>query len=59
MVSRWWGGAAIEQWFRDTLIVYDDGTPRTHHVTTNLSIEADADAATARSYVTVHQCRSG
>ena len=36
---------------------YDDGTPRTKHVTTNLMIDADDDAgtATAKSYYTVLQ----
>lgn len=36
---------------------YDDGTPRTKHVTTNLVIDADegAGTATARSYFTVFQ----
>ena len=36
---------------------YEDGTPRTKHVTTNLVIDADEDAgaATARSYFTVLQ----
>lgn len=36
---------------------YDDGTPHTKHVTTNLVIDADEDAgtATARSYFTVFQ----
>ena len=39
------------------MIVYDDGTPRTKHVTTNVMIQVD-DAngrATARSYVMVLQ----
>ncbi|MFD9890543.1 nuclear transport factor 2 family protein [Amycolatopsis sp. NPDC059027] len=51
------GREAIEKMFRDTLIVYADGTPKTHHVTTNLAIEVDEEAgtATARSYVTVFQ----
>lgn len=54
------GRAEIEQWFRDTLIVYPDGTPRTQHVTTNIAIEADGnDAAEARSYVTVLQALPG
>ena len=37
--------------------LYDDGTPRTKHVTTNVAVEVDADAgtATARSYYTVFQ----
>jgi 3-phenylpropionate/cinnamic acid dioxygenase small subunit len=56
------GHAEIEQWFRDTLIVYPDGTPRTQHVTTNIAIERD-DAndgeAFARSYVTVLQAVPG
>jgi len=36
---------------------YDDGTPRTKHVTTNLVIDVDEDAGTAtcRSYFTVFQ----
>jgi 3-phenylpropionate/cinnamic acid dioxygenase small subunit len=42
-----------EQWTRR----YDDGTPRTKHVTTNLIIEVDEDpgTATCRSYFTVFQ----
>ena len=37
--------------------LYDDGTPRTKHVTTNAIIEvaADAETASARSYYTVLQ----
>jgi hypothetical protein len=55
------GAAAIEQMFRDMLIVYDDGTPRTKHVTTNVIIDEGegAGTATARSYVTVFQARPG
>ncbi|MFG2494971.1 nuclear transport factor 2 family protein [Streptomyces caniferus] len=51
------GREAIEKMFRDTLIVYSDGTPRTHHVTSNLAIEVDEQAGTAvsRSCVTVMQ----
>jgi ketosteroid isomerase-like protein len=39
------------------VILYDDGTPHTMHVITNVTIEIDADArhATARSYFTVQQ----
>ena len=42
---------------RDRVILYEDGTPRTHHVTTNLQIEVDnqAGTASARSYITVFQ----
>lgn len=37
--------------------LYEDGTPRTCHVTTNVAIETDEDAGTAvaRSYYTVFQ----
>jgi ketosteroid isomerase-like protein len=55
------GPAAIERMFRTMLIIYDDGTPRTKHVTTNIIIDTDdqAGTATARSYVTVFQARPG
>jgi 3-phenylpropionate/cinnamic acid dioxygenase small subunit len=48
------GRDAIEKMFKDNVIVYDDGTPRTKHVTTNLAIEVDEAAGTAvsRSYFT-------
>jgi 3-phenylpropionate/cinnamic acid dioxygenase small subunit len=51
------GGDAIEKMLRDIVILYDDGTPRTKHVTTNLAIEVDEDAGTAvsRAYFTALQ----
>jgi 3-phenylpropionate/cinnamic acid dioxygenase small subunit len=51
------GADAIEQMFREMVIVYEDGTPRTKHVTTNIAIEVadEAGTATARSYFTVLQ----
>jgi hypothetical protein len=51
------GRDAIEKMLRDSLIVYDDGTPRTQHVTTNIAIEIDEEAGSAdsRSYFTVLQ----
>ena len=38
--------------------LYEDGTPRTKHVTTNAIIEVDEanDTATSRAYFTVFQC---
>ncbi|MFI1093210.1 nuclear transport factor 2 family protein [Streptomyces sp. NPDC020917] len=51
------GREAIEKMFQDTVIVHDDGTPRTQHVTTNFHVEVEerAGTAVARSYVTVLQ----
>ena len=45
----------------DGVIIYDDGTPHTKHVITNLVIEHDDGAthATARSYFTVLQAHDG
>lgn len=55
------GPDAIEKMFEDMLIVYDDGTPRTRHVTTNIVIDADEGAGTAvsRAYFTVLQALPG
>lgn len=51
------GRDAIEEMFRDALIVYDDGTPRTKHITTNVVVEVDDEAGTAasRAYYTALQ----
>ncbi len=48
--------AALETYRRSTRL-YEDGTPKTKHVTTNSIIEVDeaAGTATARSYFTVFQ----
>jgi len=42
---------------QSNLILYEDGTPRTKHTLSNISIEVDevAQTATAHSYVTVYQ----
>jgi len=42
---------------RDSVIVYDDSTPRTKHVTTDVAIDVDEQAGTAvsRSYFTALQ----
>jgi hypothetical protein len=53
------GAAAIEQMYHDMLVVYDDGTPKTRHVTTNTIIELDDATATARSAFTVIQATPG
>ncbi len=51
------GRDAIERMLQQNVIIYDDGTPRTKHVTTNVSIDVDDQAGTAvsRSYFTVFQ----
>jgi SnoaL-like domain len=47
--------------YRKTVRLYEDGTPRTKHVLTNVDIEVDEDArrASAKSYWTVLQAVSG
>ena len=51
------GRDAILAVFGSLVRVYDDGTPRTKHVTTNVRIDVDDDGrgAHSRSYVTVFQ----
>lgn len=53
------GAEAVRQLYTATVRLYDDGTPRTKHVTTNVVVELDAasppGSATARSYFTVLQ----
>jgi 3-phenylpropionate/cinnamic acid dioxygenase small subunit len=47
---------AVEQLNRRLVILYDDGTPKTQHVTTNVRIELEAGGgASARSRFTVLQ----
>jgi hypothetical protein len=55
------GQEAIERLARETLLTYDDGTPKTRHVTTNIIIEVDerAGTATSSSYFTVFQSLPG
>jgi hypothetical protein len=49
------GRGAVLNTFETMVRKYDDGTPRTKHVTTNVMVEVDGDTATARSYYTVMQ----
>jgi 3-phenylpropionate/cinnamic acid dioxygenase small subunit len=51
------GGNAIAELAHRSLRTYEDGTPRTRHITTNILIEVDeaAGIATSRSYYTVLQ----
>jgi ketosteroid isomerase-like protein len=43
----------------EPVVLYDDGTPRTKHVVSNLVVEGEGDQATASSYFTVFQATDG
>jgi 3-phenylpropionate/cinnamic acid dioxygenase small subunit len=51
------GVDAVRSLYDSTTRLHDDGTPRTHHVTTNVAVEVDddADAGASRAYYTVFQ----
>jgi len=53
--------AGVLDLWRDFIVRYDDGTPRTKHVITNPIVEVDEGAGTAncRSYYTVFQQTPG
>jgi 3-phenylpropionate/cinnamic acid dioxygenase small subunit len=55
--GRYEGATAVRDVMRRLVVLHDDGTPRTKHVTTNLVIDVDeaAGRAEARSYFTVFQ----
>ncbi len=52
-----WSGPEIAERRRTNVVTYEDGTPRSKHVTTNLSIEIDEErgVAHAESYYTILQ----
>ena len=51
------GAEQVQGLYDSATRLYEDGTPRTRHVTTNVAVEVDEDAGTgtARSYYTVFQ----
>jgi 3-phenylpropionate/cinnamic acid dioxygenase small subunit len=53
----WRGAQEVTEMYVNSTRRYEDGTPRTKHVTTNLVIEVDdaRELATCRSYFTVFQ----
>jgi hypothetical protein len=48
-------GEAEARSLYDPVIIYDDGTPRTMHQLTNVTVDVDRPTAQARSYFTVLQ----
>ena len=48
-------GATEARTLYDPVIIYDDGTPRTVHQLTNVTIDVERPTARARSYFTVLQ----
>jgi len=51
------GPDAIEKMLQENVVVYDDGTPRTKHVTPTSGIELDDEAGTADSRRTSPCCK--
>jgi len=48
-------GRAEARTLYDSVVIYDDGTPRTMHQLTNVTVHVDGTTARARSYFTVLQ----
>jgi hypothetical protein len=53
------GAAALSALYAATTRRYDDGTPKTKHVTTNVAIVVDGNRGSASSYFTVFQAVPG
>jgi len=51
------GAEQVTSLYESATRLYEDGTPRTRHITTNVAVEVDEDAGTgaARCYYTVFQ----
>ena len=49
------GIKAVKELYEKTTRRYDDGTPRTHHATTNIALDIDRNSASSSSYYTVFQ----
>jgi 3-phenylpropionate/cinnamic acid dioxygenase small subunit len=52
-------GAQVTEMMAQWTKRYEDGTPRTKHVTTNIALDIQGDAATSQSYYTVMQSLNG
>jgi 3-phenylpropionate/cinnamic acid dioxygenase small subunit len=53
------GATAVTDLYEATTRRYPDGTPRTHHVTSNVAIAITGDSAQCRSRFTVFQAADG
>jgi hypothetical protein len=51
--DRRYRGAREARTIYDNVILYDDGTPKTMHQITNVTVQVDGDRATSRCYFTV------
>jgi 3-phenylpropionate/cinnamic acid dioxygenase small subunit len=49
------GAEAVEALYTATTRRYEDGTPRSHHLTSNVAVTVDLSTASAQSYFTVFQ----
>ena len=49
------GSKGIKELYEKTTRRYDDGTPKTHHSTTNISLDINGNSAFSSSYYTVFQ----
>ena len=49
------GSKEIKELYEKTTRRYDDGTPRTHHATTNITLAINGNSAASSSYYTVFQ----
>ena len=49
------GSKEIKELYEKTTRLYDGGTPRTHHATTNITLDIDSNSAYTFSYFTVFQ----
>ena len=49
------GPDEVSSMYTNTTRIYEDGTPRTHHVTTNIEIHIVGSSAESSSYFTVFQ----
>jgi hypothetical protein len=58
-IATYEGSAAVLDSFTTMVVLYEDGTPGTKHVITNLVIDVGGATATARSYFSVLQARPG